>query len=305
MTGITQNQLDNLERTINEIDALEMIYGNLDGEDENAESKFSVLSLSEIEMARSILSDGGSGGNYDIPILEFEIKSLIELDDNGKRLIFTLRCRLPEGYPDSPASVSASADGLRRSLREELSSHLTEISDSLTGSESIMGIMEALKEAGPTFWAKNVSMNTQSTKQLSSSSSSFQSSNQSRESARRWIWVHHITNTDRRKSIISEARNHNLGGYLKYGYPGIILIEGNRKECDEFVTWVKGNKSRPGGFGRNWGHHVRGEINLEKEIPRSLPIEFLELEDMAVLGSLCREHGLENEFLEFCLQHKG
>ena len=60
MTGITQNQLDNLERTINEIDALEMIYGNLDGEDENTESNFYVVSLSEIEMARSILGDGGS-----------------------------------------------------------------------------------------------------------------------------------------------------------------------------------------------------------------------------------------------------
>jgi hypothetical protein len=121
---------------------------------------------------------------------------------------------------------------------------------------------------------------------------------------RRWIWVHHIKDSDRRKTILSEARYLKLGGYLKSGYPGIIVIEGDVLACDEFVAWVKGNKSRPGGFGRNWGHHVRGEVTFPSSGIRLLPFEFEELEDMAVLGGRCRDHGLESEFLEYVMQHK-
>ena len=62
--------------------------------------------------------------------------------------------------------------------------------------------------------------------------------------------------------------------------------------------------SRPGGFGRNWGHHCRGEVNFARA-EKCLPGIFDELEDMAVLGELCRNCGLEDEFLRYVLQHKG
>ena len=121
---------------------------------------------------------------------------------------------------------------------------------------------------------------------------------------RRWIWVHHIKDKDRRKSIRKEAQDLNLGGFLKSGYPGIIVVEGKSAACDEFVTWVKGNKSRPGGFGRNWGHHVKGELNFSVEAC-CLPREFAELEELADLAGICKDRGLENEFLEYVMQHKG
>ena len=66
--------------------------------------------------------------------------------------------------------------------------------------------------------------------------------------------------------------------------------------------WIKGNKSRPGGFGRNWGHHVRGEATIEV---RQLPELFAELEDdMGKLGAVCKKFDVEDEFREFVLQHK-
>jgi hypothetical protein len=120
--------------------------------------------------------------------------------------------------------------------------------------------------------------------------------------SRRWIWVHHITNSHRLKQIVQEARRLHLGGYVKGGYPGVVVVEGSCQNCDEFVVWIKGNKSRPGGFGRNWGHHVRGEATTEA---RQLPVTFEELEDdMGRLGGLCRQFGVEGEFREFILQHK-
>jgi hypothetical protein len=296
---IAEDPLESLERTINEIDALEAIYGNSSDDETDAESSFCVVSLAEMETARAILEQKteNEGKHQEIPTLELEIKVSVELDD-GRKATLLLRCRMPPGYPNAPLLVAVSADGLRRSLREELSSHLTKSSESMAGSESTMGLVEELKEIGPTFIAKERVMERDS-KPCTAATAIVQTSRNSR----RWIWVHHIKDADRRKSIVSEARDHKLGGYLKHGYPGIVVIEGLAHACDEFVAWVKGNKSRPGGFGRNWGHHVRGQVDLDDE-SRSLPAEFRELEDMAVLGSLCREHGLEAEFLEFVMQHK-
>ena len=51
-----------------------------------------------------------------------------------------------------------------------------------------------------------------------------------------WIWVHHIKDLDRRKTILSEARDLKLGDFLKSAYPGIIVFEGDALACDEFVT---------------------------------------------------------------------
>ena len=102
---------------------------------------------------------------------------------------------------------------------------------------------------------------------------------------------------------MSESQNLNLGGYAKGGYPGVVVVEGKLEACDNFVVWIKGNKSAPGGgFGRNWGHHVRGEATDEI---RRFPEAFQVLEDdMGKLASLCKEFGLEDEFREFILQHK-
>lgn len=122
---------------------------------------------------------------------------------------------------------------------------------------------------------------------------------------RRWIWVHHIKDIDRRKSIVAEASCRNLGGFLKSGYPGIIIVEGHSSDCDDFVTWVKGNKSRPGGFGRNWGHHVRGHVDINTVEERKFTNQFQEMDDMAELGNECKKRGAETEFLEFVMQHRG
>ena len=129
-----------------------------------------------------------------------------------------------------------------------------------------------------------------------------ESSKPSASFSRRWIWVHHITNTGRCKDIIHEARDNNLSGYLKQGYPGIVVVEGESNACDEYVHWTKGNKSRPGGFGRNWGHHVRGEET--GIIRRAFENEFVDIgDDLADLAAVCRQADVEHEFKKYVLQH--
>ena len=297
---LSEEDLEALERSVNEIDALSTIYGESgDGGEtveDDSDSCFSIISKQEMHVARSILR----GEKSDVPTLEVEISTSVQIDDGTSETII-LKCCIPPGYPDHPVIPTASSKGMPWSIRDELSSQLAEVAESMAGSESIMGLVAELNEICPHFLQRM-----QLDKGSSSKSQETKTNTTSQDSCSRlWIWVHHITNTDRRKSIVTEARGLKLGGVLKYGYPGIIVIEGRTGACDEFATWVKGNKSRPGGFGRNWGHHVRGQMQLEEESQLCLASDFQEMEDMAVLGQLCKENGLEDEFREFAMRHKG
>ena len=164
-----------------------------------------------------------------------------------------------------------------------------------------MELVQALQELAPAIMAARAQLQCRAGDEGETSCSEAADSGV----GRRWIWAHHIKDAGRRKDITKEARDLALGGYLKGGYPGIVVVEGETHACNEFVSWVKGNKSRPGGFGRNWGHHVRGEISLPAGARRRLPATFEELEeDMGALGAACARHGLEEEFLQYVLQHK-
>lgn len=109
--------------------------------------------------------------------------------------------------------------------------------------------------------------------------------------SRRWIRVHHITNNVRIKQIVTEAQDLKLGGYLKAGYPGVVVLK--MLAASSLFGWIKGNKSRRGGFGRNLGHHVRGETTCAQ---RQLPEAFEQLEDdMGSFGALCKGCTMSSE----------
>jgi Protein of unknown function (DUF1115) len=195
------------------------------------------------------------------------------------------------------------AQGMKKKAKEELGTFLQARANELVGSEAVLDLVQTcqdhlttavLMESNSSWSCKNkISENTES--QFEDSSIS--------QLSRRWIWVHHIADRQRKLDIVQQARQHLLGGYLKAGYPGIVIVEGPSHACDAFVSWIKGNKSRPGGgFGRQWGHHVRGELVVTE---RLLTNEFCALEeDMALLAAACREHDdLQDEFKKFVLQH--
>lgn len=304
-----QEQLELLRRAVDEVDVLQAIYGNaLDDDDGDAASSFRVISTSQLESARLLLEgddDAAAGAN--IPQLEVELCIPIGvalgggLDDDGSSA--TIRCRMPSGYPKTTATVALiSLDGLRRTYRDDIAKKLNEraAESASTGQEAVLEIIDYFKELVAHFAECDAANDTNNTGAADPSGADEGSS----QWGRRWIWVHHVTNKTRCKSIVEEARHLNLRGFLKPGYPGIVCIEGNGHKCDEYVTWIKGNKSRPGGFGRNWGHHVRGHIEpAEKLLPDD---DFRELdEDLAVLARICRDCLLEDEFKEYVLQHKG
>eukprot|EP00957_Ditylum_brightwellii_P211786 15366599-Ditylum_brightwellii.AAC.1 len=95
----SQEQIECLERTINEIDALQAIYGNEDSEEDET-SSVCILSASELGAARSKIDGDDEMHNFTIPHLELQVKTSI---DDGT--IVNLKFSLPPGYPQEKAAV--------------------------------------------------------------------------------------------------------------------------------------------------------------------------------------------------------
>mmetsp|Transcript_9516 Transcript_9516/g.13625 ORF Transcript_9516/g.13625 Transcript_9516/m.13625 type:complete len:452 (+) Transcript_9516:12-1367(+) len=113
---------------------------------------------------------------------------------------------------------------------------------------------------------------------------------------RRLIHSHHIIAQSKRKAIVELAQQHSIGGYFKIGWPGIIVIEGEERDCMAYVDEIRSMR---------WQHLVvRGEEQQEVsdreelEQLRVLPNKMHELgDDMSCVAERCKEAGLEELFL--------
>jgi hypothetical protein len=56
---------------------------------------------------------------------------------------------------------------------------------------------------------------------------------------RRWIVSHHLKNPTKRSNIVAWARELELGGYSKPGYPGCVVVEGEASACAEFFQRLR------------------------------------------------------------------
>ncbi len=289
--------LDALDRMVLEIQAMDAIC-NADADENDGEKGFVVVSHQALEQAQSCLDEADA---TDVPS-QIDIEAFVSTEACESNDGVRLRMSLPIGYPtihSASVTVLHTPKFVTRGNHDTLSNKLQATANELMGSEAMMSIISECRNI-LSDWECNSSDDVTSSETKDDDTTSLPI--EPVFISRRWIWVHHIKNNDRRKQIVIEAQDRNLGGFLKAGYPGVVCVEGDPVACDDFVVWIKGNKSRPGGFGRNWGHHVRGEAIAEQ---RQLPETFEELEDdMGVLGLLCRESNVGDEFREFILQQK-
>ncbi|KAL3776170.1 hypothetical protein HJC23_000128 [Cyclotella cryptica] len=118
---------------------------------------------------------------------------------------------------------------------------------------------------------------------------------------RRCIYSHHIIASSKRKALASLASEYDLGGYVKIGWPGIIIVEGCETSCVSFVDEIKSWR---------WQYlsvrfEEQTEISDGEDIDsrRLLPHAFMELgeDDMSRLARYCRDNGLEHMLLA-CLK---
>ncbi|CAD7963759.1 unnamed protein product [Amoebophrya sp. A120] len=118
---------------------------------------------------------------------------------------------------------------------------------------------------------------------------------------RRLMYSHHIRAPGKRRAIIECARQLNLSGFSKIGYPGVVLIEGEEDACDAYVNAIQRLR---------WKYFaVRGEeiveaddeclatgtINSLRKLPLGLFHEFGP-DEMNLLAAECRKYDLEDLF---------
>lgn len=318
---------ESLERAVQEVEALQAIYGNFDNDDDDGnggascQTGLTIKSKNAWDEARELLllESGTSSATTmreQIPTLELEIQVYQDNahdnnNNNNNKASVCLYFGLMPGYPShhKPVSVTiVTHQGITRTARDSLVQHLQAKAQELIGSEAIWELVQECQEhltaivsAEDSSFCTTTNETTSTTTGTDNHSTNMTTTKNPSSFSRRWIWVHHITDRQRKDDIVQEAQEHGLSGYLKAGYPGIVVLEGSIPASNDFVSWIKGNKSRPGGFGRQWGHHVRGELVVTQ---RKLPHDFVSLkEDMSVLASKCKEHDLEDEFKKFVMQH--
>ena len=238
--------IDNLERLILEIDAMSsIICGTFTGTDGVEHSDFFVTTKESLLRAREYVTDETreySSEEIVINLSPISVETFLHSDDQSVADGVRLRISLYPGYPAHiPAEVTvlSTPKDFPKSNLDALSTRLTNRANELIGCEAMMDVINECRNL-LTNW--KISSTQMTTYQFGKQATAKQSSTYKTSLSRRWIWVHHITNIGRIKQIVQEAQQLSLGGYVKGGYPGVIVIEGQCHACDEFVIWIKGNK---------------------------------------------------------------
>mmetsp|Transcript_24182 Transcript_24182/g.66183 ORF Transcript_24182/g.66183 Transcript_24182/m.66183 type:complete len:209 (+) Transcript_24182:116-742(+) len=135
---------------------------------------------------------------------------------------------------------------------------------------------------------------------------------------RQAIWFHHILNKNKRKVILQWAKELQLSGASKIGYPGVIVLEGHaddvqyytarlralpwaamqvraREEEDPSHLFGEANRQGTNSNGGNAGSD--GSEEGEEEW-RRLPYPLIEIPDtgLSLLGAMCKDAQLGHLF---------
>jgi len=264
--------------------------------------------LAEIDFVRSAY------GEDEAWVVEKTIFRRLECSSYGNCINVLLSLTMPEGYPSGDAilviDARISSDGvvgahssctiLRKTVMDALPSLIEACRLSAlehVGSESIFAVLSRADE-----WISTEFLNiVDSASQINTDDAGEDEKITSKHKnglvlGRRLIHSHHIIAQSKRKAIVELANKYNLGGYSKIGWPGIIVIEGDERDCISYVDEVRSMR---------WQHLVvRGEEQVpvidqeELERARVLPKAMQEAGDkMSYIAELCKRAGLEDLFL--------
>jgi hypothetical protein len=234
-------------------------------------------------------------------------------DDDEIGVAICLRLTLPSDYPsESPLQIDISLDeerGTKSSalLKSALNAFPRLLSACRTvasenqGEESVFLVFNQADDWIQHDWPSFCQQEEKTAITLSDISNSSSKNHSNLLLGRRLIYSHHIISKTKRADIKSLASDYKLTGYMKFGWPGLLIIEGRDEDCvafyDDIRRW-------------NWKYLVvRGE--QQEAISNSTSSsssdddldahrkfqEFLEVEDMSLVAQHCRTVGLEALFL--------
>lgn len=206
---------------------------------------------------------------------------------------------------------------LRKTALDALPSLLktcNEIGDEYVGEESIFPVLNAAED-----WVKNEwhellmkALKMSSSSRTQHDNSKMWEGNGNSDSTetvvtlgRRLIYSHHIISKKKRADIKGLASTYKLTGYMKVGWPGLIVIEGLECDCQQFYDdirpwkWqylvVRGEQQEEVIVRYSPGHESSSSTGSMIDGRRKFST-FDEVDDISLVANACRDAGLEALF---------
>jgi hypothetical protein len=270
----------------------------------NAELEFVSCAYSEQEAWCSYCDNDEHG---DAPA-RVKRRLLATSAENGETASFVVELRLPMDYPVSGCLQISGIVEEDRTVSCQLKPAYDALPDLLevcretaesvpAGEEAIFTVLSQAEEwiqtVWPTYRYASIIKNQNAIVQPSSAPSSDKAA---AVLGRTLIHSHHIIGKKKRadmKDLASELTV-KLTGYIKIGWPGLVIIEGDGLSCQQFYDRI-----------RRWQWQylvLRGEMREELSANEQVDSRrkfssFLEVDDMSLVAAHCREVGLESLFL--------
>ena len=236
------------------------------------------------------------------------VTHLLELatDSESETISIALSLTIPNGYPNDggPLKVKASirsancSHGIRKVALDALPK-LEEIctyeAQANEGNEAIHPIFSIADGWANTDWYNILSKERPSISKDKARAKE-ESNSLSFEICVALIHTHHIVEENRIQFIKSRASKFSLGGFIKIGKPGFILVEGAEEHCNQLLETLSNNKKVFHTSHFKFAGKVVRTVNINYN--GCLPHKMEELEGktgMDDLGKYCEELGLLEE----------
>ena len=233
--------------------------------------------IEEVEAIRSIFYDAGEfqfeDENdeflFDEGSLDRDISFYINTDG------FEIYFRFPAEYPETKPVTVRLIKSDNKSVDVEMTNRLLRsYAEDNKGDPVVLELIEYLKENSCTESVEVIKR---------------PEIEETDEYVRYWVYSHHIRSMTKRKNILRYSNENNLSGFSKPGYPGIICLEGPRKDVDFTFKIIRG---------WNWRHiEVRiSDVINKNDIKFPKPFAELPTTDLSDLNKLLISLGLGKIF---------
>lgn len=218
-------EVDNISRQIDEIVALESIYGedfSMNVSDQQNRQRI------EKYLDTSKITDMLIPLQYSIT-LHVQINEDTE-DEDIETVNFCVSIQIPFEYPNKPPTTDITFDSVfTRDETVKINSDFDNYIKSLID-DSNECIFQALD------WLENEIrlLVKEKPKEIEK-----KEENNNDIKSRIWIYFHHIYSSKKRRFIVDLAGQLKLFGFCLSGKPGVICIEGNEAACDEFYMQIR------------------------------------------------------------------
>lgn len=188
--------------------------------------------------------------------------------------------------------VRCSKESINKKFSEDLNNHIQEIQNSEC---SVLSIIDWIKDNLFKYLTSNK-------KQCGNIE---KDKNTVEFFTRAWIYFHHIYSTEKRQSLVKWAKEFELTGFVLPGKPGVMCIEGNDVNIQDFMTrvrklpWQKVQNKDLQSFKVNSVDELNQQRKFNSFEEKTFTNESSHSHDLGLLFNFLKEKSLSNVFSLF------